>query len=152
MRLLSLVTALALSCMPCVVLAAAPTGQAVGPHHVECNVSEVLTEHIHTALRIQAHGHVVPVPANVGIVQAGGTPICFYWLHTHDDSGLIHVEAPMGTFTLADFFAVWGEPLSSTRVGRFTGHVTVTVNGKPWSAAPQDVPLIDGETIVLRVN
>jgi hypothetical protein len=151
MRLMSFLTALALLCVPDVALAATPSGQPVGPHHVECNVSEVLIEHIHAALRIEAHGRNVPVPANIGIVQAGGTPICFYWLHTHDDSGLIHVEAPMGTFTLADFFAVWGEPLSSTQIGTYHGHVTATVNGKKFDGPPQQIPLVDGETIVLRV-
>lgn len=135
-----------------VLLAALATGQPVGPHHVECNVSEVLTEHLHAQLTIFVHGQRMRVPAGIGIVQAADTPICFYWLHTHDESGLIHVEAPMGTFTLADFFAVWGQPLSRTRIGRYTGHVIAKVNGAPYTGAPQDIPLTDGERIELIIT
>jgi hypothetical protein len=131
--------------------AAAPTGDPVGPHQVACNVSEIMTEHLHAHLSIEARGKHVAIPANIGLVRAGGTPICIYWLHTHDASGLIHVEAPMGTFTLADFFAVWGEPLSSTQVGPYRGHVTATVNGKPFAGPPQSIPLTDGAAIVLRI-
>ena len=58
----------------------------------------------HLTIEIAAR---VRVPADIGIVTAGYAVICLYWLHTHDDSGTIHVEAPGGTFTLADFFAVW---------------------------------------------
>jgi hypothetical protein len=133
------------------VLAAAPTGQPVGPHSVGCNVNEIFTEHIHAELTIYARGRRVPIPADIGMVGTPGTMLCIYWLHTHDNSGLIHVEAPMGTFTLADFFAVWGQPLTPNRIGRFSGHVTATVNGKPYNGAPQSIPLLDGEQIVLRV-
>jgi hypothetical protein len=151
MRFFALTLALVVTLSAAPTLAAAPTGQPVGPHHVECNVNEVLTEHVHSMLSIVVHGTSIRVPAGIGIVQVGGTPVCFYWLHTHDDTGLIHVEAPMGTFTLADFFAVWGQPLSSTRIGRFSGKVHVTIDGKPFTGAPQDVPLLDGERIDLRI-
>ena len=134
-----------------VLTAALATGQPVGPHHVGCNVNEIFTEHIHTQLTIEHGGEKVTIPANVGLVTAGYAVICIYWLHTHDDSGLIHIEAPGGNFTLADFFAVWGEPLSPTRVGPYTGHVRAYVDGAPYSGAPQNIPLRDGEQIVLDV-
>jgi hypothetical protein len=152
MRLFVLTTALAVALSAAPSLAAAPTGQPVGPHHVECNVNEVLTEHLHAHLSITAHGNAIHVPGGIGIVVVGGNPVCFYWLHTHDDSGLIHVEAPMGTFTLADFFAVWGQELSATRIGRFTGHVTAKVNGAPYHGAPGTIPLLDNEQIALSVT
>ncbi len=38
--------------------------------------------------------------------MAGG---CFYWLHTHTEDGIIHIESPVQrTFTLGHFFAIWG--------------------------------------------
>ncbi len=134
-----------------ILAAAMATGQPVGPHHVGCNVNEIFTEHIHAQLAIEHNGAKVGVPANIGIVGGGDAMVCIYWLHTHDDSGTIHIEAPGGNFTLADFFAVWGQPLSSTRVGRYTGHVRAYLNGTPYKGAPQNIPLNDGEQIVLKV-
>lgn len=132
-------------------IAALATGQPVGPHHVGCNVNEILTEHWHAHLTIEHQGVPVTVPANVGLVTAAYAVICIYWLHTHDDSGTIHIEAPVGTFTLADFFAVWGQPLSETQVGPYRGHVRAYVNGAPFKGGPQNIPLLDGEQIVLKV-
>ena len=133
-------------------LAALATGQPVGPHHVGCNVNEMFNEHIHAQLAITVRGQNEPVPAGIGIVTIlGGTPVCLYWLHTHDESGTIHVEAPGGSFTLADFFAVWGEPLSRTQVGDARGRVRAYVNGVPYKGAPQSIPLREGESIKLVV-
>ena len=134
-----------------VLVAAMATGQPVGPHHVGCNVNEIFTEHIHAHLAIEHRGTEVRIPANIGFVSAGYAVICIYWLHTHDDSGLIHIEAPGGAFTLADFFAVWGQPLSPSRVGPYSGRVRAYVNGAPYKGAPQTIPLLDGEQIVLKV-
>lgn len=135
-----------------VLLAAMATGSPVGPHHVGCDVTEMSGVHIHAKLTIQDRGKPVVVPANIGIVTAAYAVLCLYWLHTHDDSGTIHVEAPGGTYTLADFFAVWGEPLSRTQVGSMRGHVSAYVNGAPYKGAPQTIPLSDGETILLKVS
>lgn len=104
--------------------AAAPTGQPVGPHQVGCNPGEIMTEHIHSQLDIYVRGKHLAIPANIGLVGTPSVMLCIYWLHTHDNSGLIHVEAPMGNFDLADFFAVWGEPLSRTQVGPYRGSVS----------------------------
>ena len=136
-----------------VLIAAMATGSPVGPHHVGCNVTEMSGVHIHTKLAIIDHGKRVAVPANIGMVSMDGqTLLCLYWLHTHDDTGLIHVEAPAGSYTLADFFAVWGEPLSRTRVGAAHGRVTATISGVPYKGTPQLIPLRDGETITLTVS
>ncbi|HKR74492.1 MAG TPA: hypothetical protein VJR94_10330, partial [Candidatus Nitrosocosmicus sp.] len=44
------------------------------------------------------------VPAGIGIIPNE----CIFWLHTHDDSGIIHVEAPYETsFSLGQFLQVW---------------------------------------------
>jgi hypothetical protein len=147
MRMLAVLIA-ALLVLP----AAAPTGEPVGPHQVGCNPGEIMTEHVHTQLDVSNHGRHLELPANIGIVGSGGLMLCIYWIHTHDTSGLIHVEAPMGSFDLADFFAVWGEPLSRTQVGSYHGRVAATVNGKPYAGDPGSIPLLDNEHVVLRVN
>jgi hypothetical protein len=129
------------------------TGQPVGPHRVGCDVNEMSGVHVHARLSISNRGADVAVPANIGIVTiAGGAPLCLYWLHTHDESGTIHVEAPSGSYTLADFFAVWGQPLSRTQVGSIRGHVIAYVNGAPYKGAPQSIPLRDGEQIELVIR
>src|SRR6185369_5291791 len=66
--------------------------------------------HIHQHLDIYVNGRRVPLPAGIGIDELDGfiSP-----LHTHDTSGVIHVESPkVETFTLGQFFAVWGVRLT----------------------------------------
>ncbi len=67
---------------------------------------------------------------------------CFYWLHTHTEDGVIHIESPVQrTFTLADFFAIWGQPLSSSQVASAQGSVIAYVNDMRWSGDPNQIPL-----------
>src|SRR6516225_9444442 len=62
--------------------------------------------HIHALLHIYANGLFSPVPADVGIDHAKGVESS---LHTHDRTGIIHMEAPRPyNYTLGDFFSVWG--------------------------------------------
>jgi hypothetical protein len=40
---------------------------------------------------------------------------CIFWLHTHDESGIIHIESPIEqSFTLGQFLNVWKEFDSSS--------------------------------------
>ena len=79
------------------------------------------------------------------------------WLHTHDTSGIIHVEAgDARTFTLGDFFAVWHQPLGATVIdGERTGNgesIQATVNQQPYTGAPETIVLKDHEDIVLQLG
>jgi hypothetical protein len=119
--------------------------------NVPCGPSEVLIHHEHAHLTIVIRGQLRTVPANIGITAS---QIC--WLHTHDTSGIIHVEAADNrTFTLGDFFAVWRQPLSATvldgeRVG--SGEtIQVTVNQQPYTGAPETIVLRDKQDIVLQL-
>ncbi|MBI3023255.1 MAG: hypothetical protein HYY68_05945, partial [Thaumarchaeota archaeon] len=81
------------------------------------NDNQQMAMHIHPRLEISIDNHKVAIPANVGITSAiwkdhsidrygmtGMAP-----LHTHDSSGVIHVEsAVIGNYTLGQFFDVWG--------------------------------------------
>src|SRR3989344_1791290 len=62
--------------------------------------------HIHPELKIIVDGREAIVPANIGIVRT-----CMAEIHTHDATGTIHIESVLSgkTFTLAQFFTVWGE-------------------------------------------
>src|SRR5581483_8649942 len=57
---------------------------------IQCNPSEQLLFHVHAHLDIIINGQYYLVPAQIGI-----TNTCYYWLHTHDVSGIIHIESPV---------------------------------------------------------
>jgi hypothetical protein len=137
-------------------LATAATGQTVDG--VQCQAGEQLVSHVHTHLTIFVNGKAQVIPYGVGIpgAQAVATPhgpfvetgSCFYWLHTHQEDGVIHVESPSASlnFNLGQFFKEWGIPLSSTQVGSAQGALTVffTAPGKKvgiYKGNPADLPL-----------
>jgi hypothetical protein len=89
----------------------------------------------------------------VGRPLAGG---CFYWLHTHTPDGIIHIESPVvRDFTLGNFFAVWGQPLSRTRAASVTvaaGALRVWVDGRPYAGDPRAIPLVTHTEIVIEAG
>ena len=120
--------------------------------NVPCGPGEVLTRHEHAHLTIVIRGQLRTVPAFIGITA---TQIC--WLHTHDTSGIIHIEAGDNrTFTLGDFFGVWRQPLSQTvLVGERPGSgesIQATVNQQPYTGSPDTIVLRDHEDIVLELG
>jgi hypothetical protein len=124
-----------------------PTGQPIDA--VECNVGEQLAFHIHAHLALFVDGAERAVPAFVGFYDNQ----CLYWLHSHDSSGIIHMEAPRNTsFTLGQWFDIWGQPLSSTQVGPAGGTVTSYVNGQRFSGDPRTIPLTAHAVIQLNVG
>lgn len=64
--------------------------------------------HIHTRLKIFIKGEEFKIPANVGVTAA-----CMRPVHTHDESGTLHLEFPNKTnVALGAFFKIWEKPLS----------------------------------------
>lgn len=132
-------------------------GQSAAPSpspapNVPCGPSEVLIRHEHAHLTILIRGQIKTVPMYVGITA---TQIC--WLHTHDTSGIIHVEAgDSRTFTLGDFFAVWRQPLSETVIGSDSvgsgETIQATVNQQSYTAAPSTIVLSNHKDIVLQLG
>jgi len=104
--------------------------------------------HIHQHLDLFVDGRKVTVPANVGIDPSGAF---ISDLHTHDTTGIIHVESPTEQqFTLGQFFAVWAVPLSATQIGSLKGErVRTWVDGKPVNADPTRIILAAHQEIVL---
>jgi hypothetical protein len=95
-------------------------------------------EHIHAHLDVLADGQSVPVPANIGIDRRQGT---ISPLHTHDGSGVIHIESPVKRqFSLGEFFSEWQVSLTPDNVGALRAGdgevVRVFVNGKPQTGNP----------------
>jgi hypothetical protein len=130
---------------------------------IGCLGQEQTLFHIHAHLTVFVDGTTRQVPAGIGIVnpQAQSTPqgpfvaggSCFYWLHTHAADGIIHIESPVQrTYTLGEFFDIWGQPLGPRRVGPATGPVTAIYDGKPYEGNPRDIPLQAHAQIQLDVG
>lgn len=66
-------------------------------------------QHIHPYLRIVINGQPVTIPAFIGFRALPGGGACLEPVHTHDASGIVHIESPSPTqtYTLADFFTIW---------------------------------------------
>ncbi len=124
---------------------------------IGCATQEYATFHVHTHLAIFYNGKQMQVPQYVGFAPniAGG---CLYWIHTHDPTGIIHIEAPDinppqgGPYTLGMFFDIWGEPLSRDNVAGLTGPVTAYVNGTTYDGDVRAIPLGAHQQIVLEVG
>jgi hypothetical protein len=78
---------------------------------------------------------------------------CLYWLHSHTPDGVIHMESPeQRSFTLGNYFDVWGQPLSASQVGPAKGTVTAFVDGKQVTGNPRDIKLGEHVNIQLDVG
>lgn len=107
--------------------------------------------HIHSHLDVLDDGRPVQVPALVGIDENRGT---ISPLHTHDTTGVIHIESPtQRTFTLGEFFREWGVSLSSDNIGALhAGNgktVRAYVNGVPRQGDPASITLGAHDEIVV---
>ena len=129
-----------------------PAGETVGG--ISCDAQEGQRIHIHQHLVIVDHGKSVAIPPNIG---QPALKRCIYWLHTHTPDGFIHIEAPQDrSFTLGDFFTVWGQPLS--RTGAASAKLAkgekakVWVNGKEFAGDPRTIPLTAHADIVIQIG
>jgi hypothetical protein len=108
---------------------------------------------VHTHLTIFVNGQARVIPYGIGIpgFEATATPqgafvetgSCFYWIHTHAEDGVLHIESPSTslTFTLGEFFDEWGQTLSTTQVGPAMGKVTAFFNGRLYKGDLRNLPL-----------
>lgn len=128
------------------------TSSETAAPEVRCEPLERLEYHIHAHLTIRFNGVIRPVPANIGILET-----CLYWIHTHRDSGIIHVEAPTADeYTFGQFFDIWGQPLTDQQVVDHpvaSGEaVFVFVDGVRTEADPRSITLRNLENIEIQVG
>jgi hypothetical protein len=91
---------------------------------IGCNPMEQAVFHIHAHLDIIINGVYFLVPSQIGIPGN-----CFYWLHTHDESGIIHIEAPMHRdFTLGQFFDIWNMKLGNSQIFNYVANANNPLN------------------------
>jgi hypothetical protein len=144
--------------------ASAPLGPLPAVNGISCDALESTVVHIHLHLAIFINGAEQQVPLGIGIGQpwqvsntADGPFVedgtCFYWIHTHTEDGIIHIESPVRrSFTLGDFFAIWQVPLTARQVGPAQGEVIVYVNGQRDGTNPADIRLLPHQRIQLDVG
>ena len=110
-------------------------GQGQQVAGINCRRELLNTFHHHVHLSLFVNGEQIALPRGTGMKNPhNGAFIyhadCFYWLHTHDATGIIHIEPPNGnTYNLKQYFKIWGEPLSSNGFAGYTGPVAVYING-----------------------
>jgi hypothetical protein len=115
---------------------------------------EGVATHIHTTLIVDVNGEKKVVPAGIGIDVNGGKIAA---LHTHDASGLIHLESAKAndSFTLEQFLMVWGMPKDAAGQCAFFGAkapCTLTVTSQDSGTVGLDVPLKDYDTLTLKIT
>ena len=133
------------------------TPQVVNPQYppvdnIYCDQQEQLAFHIHAHLTMYINGQALPLPSQIGIAKDQS---CLYWLHTHDTSGVIHMEAPANhSFVLGNFldewsteFAALGYPPQLDQTGW-----QAYVNGKPYNGDFHKIPLQAHTLITLMYN
>jgi hypothetical protein len=122
------------------------------------SAEEALAVHYHAHIDVFVDGELVELPANLGINvgpdsqapehgEPGVAP-----LHTHEASGIVHIEAPEeARFTLGQVFVLWDVRLSARQVGAYRP-VLVYVNGERRTGDPNDIVLAAHQEIAVVVG
>jgi hypothetical protein len=132
--------------------------------------------HIHAHLDVFVNGKPARIPAGIGIdisvrgVQHGKSPdgspayggiticarVCIAALHTHDDTGVLHIESQQArTYRLGQFFTEWNVRLDGNCVGGYCrpgDSVLVFVNGKRYTGNPAALALRDRDEIAIVIG
>ena len=132
--------------------------------------------HIHPHLDVFLNGKSVTVPAGIGIditdpgvkkgpLRGGGTGYggislcerpCISPIHTHDLTGIVHVEAPKKQdFTLGQLFTEWGVRLDSSCVGGYCdpgARWAVFVGGERHDGNPAEIVFEDKQEIAIVIG
>ncbi|HLI71889.1 MAG TPA: hypothetical protein VKV19_19210 [Ktedonobacteraceae bacterium] len=127
--------------------------------NVYCDALEGSVTHIHAHVSIYINGKLEDIPQYVGIPQdSSGNVICYYWLHTHDTSGVIHIESPASaneTFTFGQFVAEWDEYFNN--LGFYPQLLlnsgwTIWTDGKKYNGTLDSIPLTAHNLITIAYN
>jgi hypothetical protein len=117
--------------------------------HLDALTSEGTVLHIHQHLDVFVNGKHVAVPAGIGIDDN----TFLTEIHTHDSSGIVHVESPVQqTFGLGQLFGEWGVKLTSNCLGRYCGDLHWWVNGTEQTGNPADLALSSHQEIVIAIG
>jgi sulfur carrier protein ThiS len=132
----------------------------VQANNTDSNMNPIIM-HIHPLLSVLVNNSAISVPEQIGIdpslwkdhsLDGYGMQSmpemnmsAMAPLHTHDNSGIVHVESTINrNYTLGEFLDIWGLNLNDKTV-------KVTTNGKPLANFREHI-LRDGEQIKLEIQ
>lgn len=152
MRRVLIVLALFVAVVVGVIAVARATARSVDG--IPCDAGGTVAYHVHAHLTIVVDGHAHYPPAGVGIHPEH---LCLYWLHTHDATGIIHIEAPHRiTPRLREFFDIWGQPLTKHRVAEYlvpaVRRQEVFVGEKRWRRGAGNIPLRKHTAVTIEIG
>lgn len=107
--------------------------------------------HYHAELHITIRGEGQMIPAETGVI-----PGCMKGIHTHDDTGKLHIETPEKMEArLEHFFTIWGKTLSEDQLldARVEAgeSITLTVDGEPVEDPAKHI-IEDGQVLELNLG
>jgi hypothetical protein len=126
---------------------------------LRCAPQRAVSYGAHVELFAENRGVVVPGGIGIaepqrrrGVFVLGGR--CAYPLRTVDPTGVIEIDRVGGrpAPTVGDLFALWGQPLSPSRLAGFAGGVVAFVDGRRWRADPRGIPLNRHTQVVLELG
>jgi len=180
-------------------------GHGTAVDGVTCDASMSNNYHIHFFMGLYVNGTAIAIPDGTGMAEPNGEttfngipnwteyasqvdpnnpskriPGCFYHLHTHDASGMIHVEDPnplsapntASLYTLRNYLDIWGVQLTPFGFGQYSGPVTIITSGQQFRGGnngyvlsntyrtwdfnsqgdPNDMPIYSHEVIWIMVG
>jgi hypothetical protein len=116
--------------------------------------AEGQVQHTHQHLDLFVDGQRVAIPPDIGIDRVN---LILSPIHTHDATGIIHVESPIiRDFTLGEFFDVWGVPFDAHCVGGMCDGngrtLSVFRDGQLVTGDPRSIVLDAHEEIVVAIG
>ena len=121
----------------------------------------------YTHLNLVVDGQQIAVPENIGVVSQGSPGIadpvsrntgCAYPILTSDTSGKIRIQTGNASpYTLGQFFALWGQPLTSANVAGYSGKpVKVFIRDgaslAEYSGSLEALPLVPNREITVQIG
>jgi hypothetical protein len=120
-------------------------------NNIACQTNEQVAYHVHAHLSMYINGQQVQIPQGLGIASDQS---CYYWLHTHDTTGVIHIESPtQQTFKLGTFFKEWNDVFPQLQYPvqlSDTAGWKVYVNGKLYNGDFHNIDLTAHELITMK--
>ncbi len=95
------------------------TADSPDPLALECLDHSGLARHDHVTLEIFIDGNPYTIESSIGIQTdiCNGNENYMHTIHTHDDTGRLHVELnEAGNISLGVFFDIWGHHFDSTGI------------------------------------
>lgn len=126
---------------------------------VSCEQTMSNNYHVHAFVGIYINGTEYALPRGIGVAEPVNpndlsinyATMCFYYTHTHDSTGVVHVEDPNNgmldvpptdsKYILQNFFDVWGISVNPLQFGQFAGPLRVFTSGQIYRGDQ------DGQTV-----